>query len=83
MSHYYSEEIYDLEMEIIKLKRENDELRKQLKEKEARIIELEQVKSEAKWMQDNYLFALFFKRLLTNPKTYVKFIISFKGKDIE
>ena len=48
ISHYYSEEIYDLEMEIIKLKRENDELRKQLKEKEARIIELEQVKSEAK-----------------------------------
>ena len=48
MSHYYSEEIYDLEMETIKLKRENDELRKQLKEKEARIIELEQVKSEAK-----------------------------------
>lgn len=48
MSHYYSEEIYDLEMEIIKLKRENDELRKQLKEKEARIIELEQIKSEAK-----------------------------------
>ena len=48
MSNYYSEEIYDLEMEIIKLKRENDELRKQMKEKEARIIELEQVKSEAK-----------------------------------
>ena len=63
MSHYYSEEIYDLEMEIIKLKRENDELRKQLNEKEARIIELEQVKSKAKWMQDNYLFALSFKRL--------------------
>ena len=48
MIHYCSVGIYDLEMEIIKLKRENDELRKQLKEKEARIIELEQVKSEAK-----------------------------------
>ena len=48
MSHYYSEEIYDLEQEIMKLKQENANLRKQLKDKEARIIELEQVKSEAK-----------------------------------
>lgn len=49
MSYYYSEEIYELEQEIMKLKQENAELRKQLKEKEVRNVELNQVKSEAKY----------------------------------
>ena len=37
MSYYDSEEIYDLEQEIKKLKLDNDKLRKQLKEKETRV----------------------------------------------
>lgn len=57
MSYYDSEEIYDLEQEIKKLKLVNDKLRKQLKEKETRVKELERVEREKQGIQDNYLFS--------------------------
>lgn len=57
MSYYDSEEIYDLEQEIKKLKLDNDKLRKQLKDKEARIMELDRVEREKQGIQDNYLFS--------------------------
>ena len=46
MAYYDSEEIYDLEQEIMKLKQENANLRKQIKDKEARIMELDRVERE-------------------------------------
>ena len=46
MAYYDSEEIYDLEQEIVKLKQENAKLRKQVKDKEARIMELDRVERE-------------------------------------
>ena len=46
MAYYDSEEIYDLEQEIMKLKQENANLRKQIKDKEARIMELGVEKKE-------------------------------------
>lgn len=46
MAYYDSEEIYDLEQEIKKLKLDNDILRKQLKDKESRIMELGVEKKE-------------------------------------
>lgn len=57
MAYYDSEEIYDLEQEIMKLKRENAELRNQLKDKEARILELDRVERITQGIQDNYLFS--------------------------
>ena len=57
MTYYDSEEIYDLEQEIMKLKQENANLRKQIKDKEARIMELERVERETQGIQDNYLFS--------------------------
>lgn len=57
MSYYASEEIYDLEQEIKKLKKENAELRKQVKDKEARIMELDRVERITQGIQDNYLFS--------------------------
>ena len=46
MAYYDSEEIYDLEQEIMKLKQENAKLREQIKDKEARIMELDRVERE-------------------------------------
>lgn len=57
MSYYDSEEIYDLEQEIKKLKLDNDKLREQLKEKETHIKELERVERETQGIQDNYLLS--------------------------
>ena len=60
MSYYDSEEIYDLEQEIVKLKQENAKLRKQVKDKEARIMELDRVERITQGIQDNYLFSFFY-----------------------
>ena len=57
MAYYDSEELYDLEQEIIKLKQENVELHKQIKDKEARIMELDRVERITQGIQDNYLFS--------------------------
>lgn len=57
MSYYDSEEIYDLEQEIKKLKLDNDKLREQLKDKEARIMELDRVERITRGIQDNYLLS--------------------------
>ena len=60
MAYYDSEEIYDLEQEIMKLKQENAKLRKQVKDKEARIMELDRVERITQGIQDNYLFSFFY-----------------------
>ena len=60
MAYYDSEEIYDLEQEIVKLKQENANLRKQIKDKEARIMELDRVERETQGIQDNYLLSFCF-----------------------
>ena len=57
MAYYDSEEIYDLEQEIVKLKQENAKLREQIKDKEARIMELDRVERETQGIQDNYLLS--------------------------
>lgn len=57
MSYYASEEIYDLEQEIKKLKLDNDKLREQLKEKETRVKELECVGQQGQENQPNYLIS--------------------------
>ena len=57
MAYYDSEVIYDLEQEIMKLKQENANLRKQIKDKEPRIMELDRVERITQGIQDNYLFS--------------------------
>lgn len=57
MPYYDSEEIYDLEQAIKKLKLDNDKLRKQLKEKETRVKELERAGQQGQENQPNYLIS--------------------------